>query len=154
LATAACSGDPADVAGNYSINTTNGENGCAFQDWTVGQQQSNIPFTIVQDGGDITGTIDGVIGAFVELRLGSRVFQGSVDGNELSMTLFGTNSTTAGSCSYTINAEANANVAGDVMTGTIRYTAATNGSPECGTIENCVSVQEFNGSRPPEPAAW
>jgi hypothetical protein len=35
-----------------------------------------------------------------------------------------------------------ADVAGD-------YTLAINGSPDCGALEDCVSTQAFNGTRPP-----
>lgn len=38
--------EPANVAGNYSVNVTNRENGCGFQNWTVGDTASNIAFTI------------------------------------------------------------------------------------------------------------
>jgi hypothetical protein len=33
-------GEPAQVAGNYSINLTNKDNGCAFDSWTVGATTS------------------------------------------------------------------------------------------------------------------
>ena len=37
----------------------------------------------------------------------------------------------------------------DTLTGTITYMPKTNGNPDCSTIDGCMNVQDFNGTRPP-----
>ncbi len=147
---AAC-GDTADVAGTYTVAVTNGDNGCGFDNWTVGDTASNITFSITQDGDMVTGTVEGATGLYLGVLLGSNVFTGTVSGDELEMTLHGTTQGTMGNCSYNVNATIHGEVDGDFLTGHIEYTTATNGSPECGTLEGCVSMQSFNGARPPSP---
>jgi hypothetical protein len=48
-----------------------------------------------------------------------------------------------------VNAELKGTIVGDVLDGTIDYKSSTNGSPDCGAVQNCTSEQAFNGSRPP-----
>jgi hypothetical protein len=147
---AACGSD-ADVAGNFTIALTNRDNGCNLNNWTVGDQSSGIPVTITQDGGTATADVGGGAGLVLDLALGAHVYTGDVDGNDLSLELFGTRGQTAGSCAFTYNSAIDGSISGDTLSGRIEYRAATNGSPECGTIEGCVSFQEFNGTRPPAP---
>jgi hypothetical protein len=149
-AIASCGSDPADVAGNYSTAVTNRENGCNFDNYTEGESSSNIPVVITQEGEDATATVGGVAGGVLDFWLGSRAFAGTVDGNNVDLTLFGENSFNDGNCSFTFNAELTAEVDGDVITGNIRYRAATNNNPDCSAIEGCVTRQEFNGTRPPQ----
>jgi len=149
-AVAACSGSPADVAGSYTISVTNGANGCNLATWTVGSSATNIGVTVSQDGSSATATIEGLTGAYVMAALGSRTFAGSVHGTSLDLELIGTNAQTSGNCTYTYNAILDGTIDGDVITGTITYTAATNDQPDCVGIEGCESVQDFNGTRPPQ----
>jgi hypothetical protein len=153
LCLASCGEDPEDVAGEYSINLTNGENGCNFDNWTVGESTTNIPLTITQDGGHATATLGGAVAVYLDLALGSHVYSGSVDGSHLSLAIYGTRSATTGSCAYTVNSfvEADLDVENDLLAGTVRYDAATNGSPDCGSIQGCSTRQSFNGLRPPAP---
>jgi len=148
--TSACGSDPVDAAGDFSISVTNRENGCSFANWTEGDSATNIGLTITQDGSDVTGTVTGATGGFLDLVLGDHVFRGSADDSGVSMTIFGTRSATQGNCTYTVNATADADLAGDVLTGNILYQAATNGNPDCADLEGCTSRQEFNGTRPPQ----
>lgn len=149
LALAACGSDPADVAGDYSIALTNGANGCAFENWEEGSTAQNIALTVTQDGESASATVGGLAGAYVELVLGSRVYQGTVDGDQLHLQIFGTPSATEGNCTWTVNSTVRAELDGDVLTGTIDYTKATNGNPDCAAFEGCVTRQNFNGTRPP-----
>jgi hypothetical protein len=148
LLAASCGGS-ANVAGNFSVNLTNKDNGCNFANWTVGQMTTGVPVTITQSGSDVTATITGAAGAFVTLVFGSAVFTGKVDGATLDLTLYGTRSVTMGNCTYTVNGELKGSIVGDVLDGTIDYKSATNGSPDCGAIQDCQSEQAFNGTRPP-----
>jgi len=145
-------GDPADVAGEFTIALTNRENGCGFDEWQEGKTTSNIPLTMAQDGADVTGTVGGVSGGYLNLVLGSNVFHGTVDGDDIDMTIYGDRSSTDGNCTYTVNATVAAAFDGDLLQGDILYTAATNGNPDCETsgLEGCETRQEFNGTRPPQ----
>ena len=147
---AACGGgEPANVAGNYTVAVTNRDNGCAFQNWTVGNSASGIPVTITQSDTDVTASVEGLTGGFLALALGDRSFRGEVSGSHLSLDLIGTTSYTMGNCTYTFNALLDARVEGDTLMGQIVYTAATNDQSDCATLEGCESVQDFNGTRPP-----
>lgn len=145
---ASCGGD-VDPTGDFSISVTNRENGCGFDNWTEGNTATGIPVTITEDG-EVRAEVGGAAGVFLGVVLGSNIFTGSVDGDQLDLTLFGTTSATQGNCTYTINAVLDGTLDGDVLTGDIRYTAATNDNPDCSTIEGCVSRQQFNGTRPPQ----
>jgi hypothetical protein len=143
--------DPVDVAGAYSVNVTNGANACGFGGWTEGASSPGIPLTVTQDGAAVTATVDGAAGAFLDLALGSRVFQGQAEGAALELTLFGTVPFMSGACTFTINGTASAQVDGDTIAGQIVYRASTNGSPDCGVLLDCTNAQELSGARPPTP---
>jgi hypothetical protein len=149
VAVAGCGGSPADVAGSYTVSVTNGANGCNLVNWTVGESAAGIPVTITQDGGAATATVEGVTGALLVAGLGSRIFAGEVSGSSLDLALIGTNSQTSGNCTYTYNALLDGSIDGDVIEGTITYTAATNDQSDCAALEGCETVQDFNGTRPP-----
>lgn len=142
-------GTPTDAAGDWTLAITNGDNGCDFDQWQVGQTASSIPFTITQSGADVTGNVGGLAGTTLDVVLGSHTFTGDVAGHNALMTLYGERSATSGNCTWTVNATIDADVDGDVMVGTIDYTIATNGNPDCASREGCHTVQQFNGTRPP-----
>lgn len=148
-------GPPANVEGSYSIAVTNGMNGCQLGNWQEGGSTQNIGLTLNQDASDaakVTGTIEGVTGGLVRLWLGSNVFTGTVHGSAIDMSILGTNAMRMGTCAFTTNARAQATVdRSGVIAGTIRYTYATNGTPDCGYRTACETRQNFNGTRPPPP---
>jgi hypothetical protein len=145
---AACGSDDADVAGDYATLVTNRDNGCNFDGWTVGAT-NNASVTLTQGGNNVTATVTGIGGLILDASLGGHTYSGRISGNTLDVTLFGTRSNTTGTCTYTFNSEIHAEVHGDILTGQIDYSAATNGSPDCAAITNCRSFQDFNGTRPP-----
>jgi hypothetical protein len=147
LALAGCA--PADVAGNYTIALTNQQNGCNLSNWTAGASTSGVAFVITQSGANVTGQVQGLTGAAIALWLGGDTFTGTVSGASVDMTLFGTRSMTQGACSYTLNAHVRGNLSGDSLQGTVTYSASTNHAPDCGALEGCSSVQQFDGVRPP-----
>jgi hypothetical protein len=149
LALGACGGSPADVAGSYTVSVTNGVNGCPFQNWTVGSTATNIPVTIAQDGSAATAMVEGGVGTVLMVGLGSRVFAGDVSGDSLDLELIGTATQTSGSCEFTYNAHLDGDIDGDVIIGTITYTAVSADLPDCEAVAGCESVQDFNGTRPP-----
>ncbi|MBP9085499.1 MAG: hypothetical protein KBG15_05235 [Kofleriaceae bacterium] len=144
-----CSSDPADVAGAFSISLTNRENGCALTNWTVGAQSQGVPVTITQNGATASADVGGVGRIALDLLLGNHVYQGDVDGSDIALKILGSRAGLQGTCAYTLNSQIDATLAGDALAGTIKYTAATNGNADCGTLTGCVSTQDFNGTRPP-----
>ena len=152
LVFAACGGDPVNTAGNYTVGVTNRDNGCMVANWTVGAMSSNIGVDITQSGGSATATITGLAQITLDLALGGHAFSGTVDGDQLDLTLLGTRPQTMGNCTYTLDGEIIATSTGELITGRINYKAATNNHPDCTTmnIQGCVTYQDFNGSRPPQ----
>ena len=156
VATPACGGDddfestPLDVSGAYTVSVTNKTNGCALLNWKEGEQTTGIPLTVLQDGKNISGTIDGLVGSAVAFWIGSASFQGTVDGNVVHAENFGTKAFNENACTYTINMVMDATLDGNALQGAIHYTPKTNDSPDCGVLANCTSLQEFSGSRPPK----
>ncbi len=140
---------PVDAAGAYTVTITNGANQCAFAGWEEGAVATGVPLTVTQEAAAVTAAVEGAAGAFLDLVLGSRAFEGEIDGAALALTLFGTTPFMSGACTYTVNGEVTATVDGDLIEGSIEYRPSTNGSPDCGVLETCVTAQQFNGTRPP-----
>lgn len=151
LVLGACAGDnPADVEGTFTVATTNRDNGCNFQNWTVGQTNQGITVVITQNGGSAVAQVTGAGAAFaLDLVIGTNTFSGSVDANAVNLYAAGTNSHTTGNCTYTYDGRINATLTGDALQGTIKYTANTNTGSDCAAVQ-CVSQQDFSGSRPPK----
>lgn len=145
---AGCGSDPVDAEGTYSVGITNRDNACGFDNWTVGAQTSGIEVVITQNGESAVAEVKGAAGAFLQLWIGNATFSGEVAGNHLDMTIQGTRSQTTGNCTFTYDVAFAANLVGDSLNGTISYTAAHNGHTDCAAVE-CVSSQDFSGSRPP-----
>jgi hypothetical protein len=93
--------------------------------------------------------VNGLPGVLVAGILGTNTFTGDVSGEELDLRVVGTAPKTSGGCEFTFNGRVIANQDGDSMAGRVEYRAATNGHPDCGTREQCLSRQDFNASRPP-----
>jgi hypothetical protein len=141
---------PAELSGVYSLAVTNGANGCAFGNWTDGAVAQNVPFTITQADANVTGEITGITGSLVMLGFGSRTFTGTVDARgAFTMTLIGSRAEMQNQCTYTRKATATGMLAGDSISGMLDYTTMTNGSPDCGSLEGCHTIQRYSGSRPP-----
>jgi hypothetical protein len=150
LALSACGEDDVDPTGEYTVAVTNGENGCMFANWTVGQQASGISLTITNlADGTVTADVGGATRVVLDLILGKHVFTGSVDGDELNLTATGEQGVTEGNCAYTLNADVDATLDGDFLEGTITYRFQTNQGTDCGYRDTCTTVQAFNGTRPP-----
>src|SRR5262249_48772367 len=96
---------------------------------------------------NVTAVVAGLAGFALDVGLGGHSFTGKITGSDLDLHLFGTRSNTAGNCTYTLNAGIRAAVSGNTLTGQIDYTSATNGNPDCSTIEKCDSFQDLIGTR-------
>jgi hypothetical protein len=149
MCVAACGTDDANVAGEFTILVTNRDNGCNIAQWTAGTSNS-AQVTLTQLETDVTATVTGLGALVLDVLVGGHVFSGSVRGDSIDLTLFGTRSNMTGNCTYTFNAEIHAAIDGNVLTGQIDYLAATNANPDCAGITNCRSFQDFNGTRPPQ----
>ena len=147
----ACGSDPADVAGNYTVAVTNGPNECMLASWEAGRSSDGIELLVSQSGSSATADVrDFTTGTVLDLWLGGSSFSGDVDGDELDLILIGTREQSAPGCTYTIDAELDGTLDGDVLIGTITYRPnPIEGT--CGILESCRNVQQFNGTRPPTP---
>ncbi len=125
---AACGTDPVQIAGTYTVELTNGADGCAYGS-TPGQQFSGVPVVFTQSGANLSATVNGLPGGALSIALGSNVFTGAIDGDALR------------------NAEIVGAYANNSISGVVNYTNADNHNSDC--IVGCVSVQNFAGSRPP-----
>lgn len=140
---------PADVAGGYTVNVTNGANDCEVMNWTVGDSASAIPMTITQDEGTVQAVVMGAAAIYLNLVAGSATFNGDVAGDRIAASLIGDNPQRQGECTFTYTVDMDATVSGDVIEGDLTYRAVTNGHPDCGILETCQNRQSFNGTRPP-----
>jgi hypothetical protein len=147
LCLGACANDDADAAGDYAITVTNRDNGCSFDNWTVGADAAGS-VTLTQSRNDVTASVTGLGALVLDVSIGGRVFAGKINGGTLTLTLFGSRSYTMGNCTYTYNGEIHATIDGDTLEGQLDYRAATNGNPDCAGITGCLSFQEFTGTRP------
>ena len=149
LCVAACGGsDDLDAAGDYTIALTNRTNGCNIASWTEGAS-STATVTLTQSGSNVTAVVTGLGAVALEVALGGHSYTGRITGGTLELDLFGTRSNSSGNCTYTLNSKIHGVLDGDVLTGQINYTSATNGNPDCAAITTCDSFQDFTGSRPP-----
>jgi hypothetical protein len=157
LLATACSGSSstttftgANVGGNYTVNVTNGTNGCNLGGWTDGAMSSGIGVAVTQNGTQLAATVGGVVGLFMTAGIGTNTFSGALVGTQASMTATGTVQGTQGSCTFTTNATVNATFSGDTMQGTVTYTRVpSTQSSGCAAIQGCQSIQNFSGARPP-----
>jgi hypothetical protein len=151
LALAACGGDePVDAAGSYTISLTNRENGCMNGNWTMGETAMGIGVVITQNDAAVTADVQaGAARLALDVALGSHIFTGSVDGADIDLRITGTNSFSMGTCDYTVDADIDATLEGDVLSGNIYYRNQTDNSTDCGALTGCASRQEMLGNRPP-----
>jgi len=134
----------------YTISVTNRENGCNFNGWTVNNSATNINCAINQEGDSANANVGGIAGGYLDAILGSHIFNGTVDGNDLDLKIVGTRSTTMGNCTLTVDANLLSTLNGDVLTGRINYSFNGNGNTDCAPYDGCISFQEMNGTRPPQ----
>lgn len=146
----ACGGDPVNAEGTYTIAVTNRDNGCNFQNWTVGDNATGIQVVVNQEGENANADVMGATRVYLDLVLGSHVFSGKIDGSDLDLTILGTRSATMGNCTLTVDATLLATLDGDVLTGRINYSYHGNGNTDCAPYDGCISFQEMNGTRPPQ----
>ena len=141
---------PADVSGTYTLSLTKKNNSCAFANWTVGDTAQGVGMLVTQNANTVTGTVQGLGAATLDLLLGTHVFTGTVIGSTADMQANGSHAATQGTCAYTLDAHVTMALTGNAVNGTIVYTPKTNGSADCGVLNACTSTQDLSGSRPPK----
>ena len=146
----ACGGDPVNAEGTYSLNMTRRTNGCNFENWNEGEQFTNIEVVINQEGSSANADVMGGTRSVLDFLLGSHIYNGSVDGDELDLTILGTRSFPQGNCTLTVDSDFLGTLDGDVMTGRIEFHYHGNGNPDCAPYDGCTSFFEMNGTRPPQ----
>jgi hypothetical protein len=146
------SGDPpANVAGDYMVSITNGINTCPNNgDWLEGSQSTGIPFTIQQDGTRIWAEATGAAALLFILATGEVTFEGEIEGDQFSMTNYGSRVEHNGNCTYTVNATIAGTIQGNAIEGTVTYKPVLTDNPDCEALE-CQAEQAYSGHRPPPP---
>lgn len=142
---AACS-DDSNAAGDYTVTVTDRANGCNLPNWTAGSTTA-ATVTLTQSANNVTAVVTGLGGLALDVGLGGHSFTGKINGTTLDLDLFGTRTNSSGNCTYTVNAKIRAVLTGDMLSGQIDYTSATNSNPDCGAIQGCDSFQDLAGSR-------
>jgi hypothetical protein len=147
----ACADDtPADLAGVYTVNFTAAANGCNLDMWTEGQTTNGVELDLNQDPGsaNVNGQVKGPVGLYIALIMGTNEFAGRVSGRSLDVILDRKYPpATQGQCVYNLQLHLTGTLAGEVLTGQLDITTTTNHSLDCGTKENCHSIDTFNGLR-------
>ncbi|CAN5369065.1 hypothetical protein BH09MYX1_BH09MYX1_63440 [soil metagenome] len=121
-----------------------------FQNWTVGESKTGIPFDVNQNGVDVSGKISGWIGGFLNFIAGTDTLIGTVSANVFTMKILSKEATDAG-CTSKVQIKADGKLVGDAVDGTLTYSyIIISGGAACSTKSTCTSVQTFNGTRPPK----
>lgn len=147
LAFAACSDNDLDqeplvaVAGTWGGSVRNDSNSCPGA-FTVGET-TTIEVAIAQSGPKVDVKIQGAVGFFVGLALGSNTFSGSLTGDKIDASLIGDRKQIEGSCTYTYTGNLVGRVEGQRMLGTVTYKPNPS-SGDCSAIESCTRVQSFD----------
>jgi len=115
----------------------------------MGDTSSGAQVVVSQTGSQASAQVQGIAGTLFVFAMGSDTFTGTVSGKSLDMSISGTMAGSSGTCAFTRNARLQANLSGDVLTGSVTYTFLTNKTADCGTRDTCSDIQVFNGTRPP-----
>lgn len=143
-----CASTPVDASGVWSVNLTNGANGCMLSPWTVGETTSGVPMTITQSGSTVTADIGGTAGIALNVLLGTSRLTGVVNGADVDLHADG-RAASSGACAFTGALDIELHVTGDTLTGSTHWHYNANSSPDCGYRSTCDTTQSLNGARPP-----
>lgn len=143
---------PTNFAGTYTVNLTNGANGCQFPNFTEGAQTSNINIVLSQTNATLVGSVQGLAGAYLNLVAGTSTFTGNIVATTFSLSAAGKHyDDKPGPCSYNVVAIIDGKQsAKDAIEGTITYKYIDLVGSACPPkTTTCTTVQNFNGTRPP-----
>ncbi len=142
-----------DVAGEYSVTTTNGASTCAMPSWKEGEVNKDIPISITQAGADLTGVVGGWAGLGQKLLLGnSAPLVGAVSGDAFTMKAVGDVKKDK-TCESFWTATATGTSSGDTISGKYVFSRAiTKDTPDCAAamVVACAESFTFAGVRPPK----
>ncbi len=138
------SGPPADVAGNYTLTVTDGQNGCNVENFTTNSTQSGIAVAITQSGSSVSATATSYSGLMLAFAAGNTL-NGTIDGEQAVLTASADRA--QGGCAYTTSVTATFRFVDSQVQGSVLYQNAGNGSSDCGALQQCTSTQTFTGSR-------
>jgi len=105
-------------------------------------------FTIRQNGTELTAEADGDAALSLVLLTGTNLFDGSIHGDNFTLTAMGPTVFQAGSCNYTVDAIVEGTIDGDTIEGTLTYSPVIGSDPSCAQYA-CSAVQAYTGVRPP-----
>jgi hypothetical protein len=135
---------PAQVAGNYALTITDGQNGCNVENFTTNATQTGTEVAITQNGSSLSATAMATQGLVLAFAAGDTL-SGVIDGSDASLT--SSADLQQGGCAYTVTATANVTFHDNQLQGTVLYSASGNGSSDCGVLQGCTSTQTITGSR-------
>jgi hypothetical protein len=139
----------ANVAGTYTLALTIQKNECGILANAVGTSSTGVTVVVTQDGSNVTAKEQGAGALGLTLITGSDTFTGKVSGNSFDLSISGTVPGSSGTCGFTRDARLDGTVTGDLLTGSVTYTYATNKTADCGIRDTCQDVQLINGTGPP-----
>ncbi|MEM9073574.1 MAG: hypothetical protein AAGE52_34100 [Myxococcota bacterium] len=140
-------GEAADVAGAYTTNLTYGSNECNLDGWNEGNELSAVPLTILQSGNAMEAEVGGGVGIYLDVVVGSRVFEGIVTGTFVDGTLRGERRFNSAGCEFTVNGDLEVRVEGDFLSGEVRLRPSTDGGLGCSPFAGCINRVTLNGAR-------
>jgi hypothetical protein len=140
---------PIDPTGTWELQLTYEENGC-FNDWPAeGTVLSSVELVITRDElGRVLGRIEGVLGAYVALVLGTRDLLGEVASGHLRLRLDGRYSSELVGCAFVYGMDFDGIVDGDAIEGTVTFGRRLPDTPLCDPAR-CRSRLSFRGRRRP-----
>lgn len=139
---------PVDPLGTFEVQMTYGENGC-FGDWPAeGTVLSAVQLTVSDAGDRLMGAIDGAVGVYIALVLGTRDLLGEVDRGHLVLRLDGRYSAELVGCAFVYGLDVDAIIAGDAIEGAVSFTRRLPDTDLCDPAR-CTSTLRFTGRRIP-----
>jgi hypothetical protein len=144
----ACSSStPANFAGTYNTTFVEGANDCNLANWTQGSSAANIQVQFTQDASTAQLTVNGLVGTYLQLVLGTKSFPGTVNGNVFTANYLGP-ATTNGNCTSSTNITISVTIDGNNnLSGTITLTPKTNADASCGVLNTCSNQDVVTGAR-------
>jgi hypothetical protein len=141
--------EPGSVAGDYSLAFTDtSTNNCALGNWTNGASTTNVGFTVTQAGTSIAGTVNGLAGDADDVAYGTNTYQGTLSGQSFHMSTT-SRAMAQGNCAYTLEIDMDGTFDGNTLNGTRSFHGMTNNGSDCGALNDCESIQQVSGARPP-----
>ena len=140
---------PDNVAGDYLVSLTSGENTCKSMadTWVEGAMTEGVQFSITQKGVQIEAETMGASAIYVLVLTGANDFTGEIHDSHFVLTNHGTKMYSYLTCDYTINAVVEGDLDGDSIVGTLTYKPVITDNPDCGDYD-CAAEQAFTGTRP------